>query len=282
MRGEFTEVWPETWREIWLPLTEIGFAPPDIFCELYRELVGAFTDQPSIELLADVIDDPMQSWSAFESSAEAKFSSEKALVRFFETAFDVLEDLGGDDLTNGYYGLLSRFIEKYNLGYSLRRPCALSPTLPGIFAELSDALKRFVSGDLHLAALYRAHEEAVRDLRFGATEERIKTCISKQVNLLEAIAATADEVTKLTLGDMCDQLQSWPHATIRESLKKLYGFASNYPGIRHAGNPASQLRAIEPHDFAALSILMMGYVPYLTSELETNFASLFEAGRAYT
>ena len=276
MLGDFSGVWPETWRAIWLPLAEEESSPPDLFCELYRELGNALYERPTIEALADVIDDPAQSWSAFEFSATYKFASEKALVRFFESVFEVLVDLGGDELANRYFCLLSAFIEKYNLGYSLRRPCELSPTLPGMFADLANSLKQLASRDEHLAALYRAHEEAIRDLRFGATEERIKTCISKQVNLMEAIAATADEVTKLTLGDMCDQLQFWPHATIRESLKKLYGFASNYPGIRHAGNPASQLRPIEHRDLAALSILLMGYSPYLTSALKTNLALMFE------
>jgi hypothetical protein len=280
MRGEFSGVWSETWSAIWLPLAGQELAPPDMFCELYRELANAFFEPPSVEALADVIDNPEQSSKAFEFSAMLRFSSEKALVRFLETAFEVLEDLGGDDLANCYFTLLSAFIERYNLGYSLRRPCALSPTLAGMFADLSSSLKRLASNDEHLAALYRAHEEAVRDLRFGATEERIKTCISKQVNLLEAIAGTADEVTKLTLGDMCDQLQSWPHATIKESLKKLYGFASNYPGIRHAGNPAGQLRRIETRDLTALSILLMGYSPYLTNALETNIASLLDAERS--
>lgn len=277
MRGEFIGVWSETWGTIWLPLAESEAAPLDMFCELFRELANAFAEPPSIEALADVIDDPKQSWLAFEGAVVSQFSSEKALVRFFEAAFVVLEDLQGDELANRYFGLLSAFIEKYNLGYSLRRPCALSPSLPGMFADLAGALKRLASTDEHLAALYRAHEEALRDLRYGATEERIKTCISKQVNLMEAIAATADEVTKMTLGDMCDQLQSWPHATIRESLKKLYGFASNYPGIRHAGNPAGQLRSIETRDLTAISILLMGYSPYLTSALKSNLASLVDA-----
>jgi hypothetical protein len=187
----------------------------------------------------------------------------------------VLDDLQGDELANRYFGLLSDFIEKYSLGYSLRRPCALSPTLPGMFADLVSALRRLTSTNEHLAALYRAHEEAVRDLRFGATDERIKTCISKQFMLLEAIAA-ADNVAGKTLGDMCDQVASWPHATIKDSLKKLYGFASDYPGIRHAGNPAGQLRGIETRDIAALSILLMGYSPYLTAALQTNLASLME------
>lgn len=276
MRGEFIGVWPETWGGIWQPLTEVEGVPSDVFCDLYRELSEAFAEIPDVGVLADVIDDPQQSRQALKDTQATQFASEKALVRFFEATFDILEDLQGDELANRYFGLLSAFIEKYSLGYSLRRPCALSPTLPGIFADLTSALKRLVCTNAHLASLYRAHEEAVRDLRFGATEERIKTCISKQINLMEAIASTSEEVTKLTLGDMCDQLNSWPHATIRESLKKLYGFASNYPGIRHAGNPAGQLRGIETRDLAALSILLMGYSAYLTDALETNLAALVD------
>lgn len=279
MRGEFSGVWSETWMEIWLPLTEVGEVPADVFCELYRELTNAFAEVPNPSVVAEVIDDPQQSRQALVESGTVQFSSETALVRFFESVFEVLEDLGGDELANRYFCLLSAFIDKYNLGYSLRRPCELSPTLPGMFADLANGLKQLTSKNGHLAALYRAHEEAIRDLRFGATEERITTCISKQVNLMEAIAATSDEVTKLTLGDMCDQLHFWPHATIRESLKKLYGFASNYPGIRHAGNPTSQLRTIETRDLTALSILLMGYSPYLTTALQTNLDSLLDVDR---
>lgn len=198
-------------------------------------------------------------------------------MRFFEVAFEILEDLKGDELANHYFVFLSAFIEKYSLGYSLRRPCALSPTLPGMFADLTTALKRLTDADEHLAALYRAHEEAVRDIRYGATEERIKTCISRQFMLLEAIASKTDAVTAQTLGDMCNQLKSWPHATIKESLKRLYGFASDYPGIRHAGNPAGKLRGVETRDLAALSILLVGYTPYLSNALETNLASLVDA-----
>lgn len=226
--------------------------------------------------LADIIDDPRQSWTAFENSENALFASEKALVRFLEASFEILEDMQGDELSNQYFGLLSDFIEKYSLGYSLRRPCLLSPTLPGIFADLANSVKALSFSDEHLSALYRAHEESIRDLRYGATEERIKTCISRQVNLIEAIAATSDTVTAGTLGDMCNQVGSWPHATIRESLKKLYGFASDYPGIRHAGNPAGKLRDIATKDLAAISILMLGFTPYLADDLPTNFSSIMD------
>lgn len=274
MRGEFISVWPETWSNIWLPLAASEFAPNDMFCELYRELANAFKISLSAESLADVIDNQQQSLDAFERVESTQFTDEAALVRFFEAAFEVLDDLQGDELSNLYFGFLSAFIDKFSLGYSLRRPCALSPTVVGMFSDITSSLKRFVDTDDHLASLYRAHEESIRDLRFGATDERIKTCISKQINLMEAIAATSDSVTAQTLGDMCSQLKFWPHKTIQDSLNKLYGFASNYPGIRHAGNPASKIRDVDTRDLAALSILLMGYSQYLTSALPTKLPSL--------
>ena len=274
MRGEFLGVWAETWSTIWRPLTEVEGVPSDVYCDLYRELSSAFVERPSVESLADVIDDPEQSRQALIDSGGVQFSGEKSLVRFFEAVYDVLDELQGKELANRYFRLLSDFIDKYSLGYSLREPCALSPTLPGMFADVTNALNRLTSSDAHLAALHRAHEEAVKDLRFGGTEDRIKTCISKQFMLLEAIASKAEKVKAKTLGDMCDQIDSWPHVTIKESLKKLYGFASDYPGIRHAGNPKSKERDIEPRDMAALSILLMGYSTYLVSGLDTNLSSL--------
>lgn len=270
MRGEFVAVWSETWEAIWRPLTDEEGVPADIYCDLYRELSRAFVEVPSIEVLADIIDNPQQSRQALISTTKTHFSSEKALVQFFEATYDVLEDLQGDELANRYVGLLMEFIEKYSLGYSLRPPCSLSPTLPGMFADVSNALKELCAGDMHIAELYRAHEEAVKDLRFGVSEERIKTCLGKQFMLLEALVSTSEGIDASTLGAMCDKVQSWPHSTVRESLKKLYGFASDYPGIRHGGNPSGKLRNIDTRDLAALSIVLTGYTLYLTSALRTK------------
>ncbi len=79
-----------------------------------------------------------------------------------------------------------------------------------------------------------------------------------------------------TLGEICNNVTTWPHATIKNSLKTLCGFSSDYPGIRHAGTPAGKLRSMETRDLAALSIMLLGYSPYLTAALETNLASLVE------
>ena len=53
-------------------------------------------------------------------------------------------------------------------------------------------------------------------------------------------------------------------------MKNLYGFASDYPGIRHGGTPANALRAIEMRDLIAMSILLAGFTPYLSDQFNAD------------
>ena len=276
MRGELIGVWAETWREIWIPLIEPPLAeddeglPEDIFCELYRALDPALSPRPSVEDLAEIIGNPVQSREAFEAITVNDFAGERALVGFFEAMHDALEEMGGDELTNRYFNLLSGFIDKFNLRYDLRRPCILCPTLPGVFASLVRDLRALTNQDPHLDALMKDFEDAVRDLRHDGSDRRIKTCIQKQMNLLEAIGRAAPGITAATLGTICDQVGTWPHEKIKEAMKNLYGFASDYPGIRHGGTPESALRAVDMRDMVAMSILLVGFTPYLTHGLNPD------------
>jgi hypothetical protein len=278
MCGEFIGVWSETWREIWLPLIdqplrEDDALPEDVFCELYRELAKALKVRPSVEDLADIIDNPAKARVAFENTTAGDIVGEQALVGFFESVHGSLEEFenpGHDELTNRYFNLLAALIEKFSLRYDLRRPCVLCPTLPGVFASLIRDLRMLTRQDPNLDQVMKEYEDAVRDLRFGCTDGRIKTCIGKHFMLLEAIGALEPGVTKNTLGDICEQVTSWPHATIKEALKKLYGFASDYPGIRHGSRPKGILRPIDMRDLVAMSILLTGFTPYLERRLSAN------------
>lgn len=270
MRGEFIGVWSETWREIWLPLIDHEDVPEDIFCELYRALAPALKNKPSVEALADIIDNPAQSREAFEKTGASEFGGERALVAFLEAAHSALDELAGDELSNRYFNLLASFIEKFSLRYDLRRPCTLCPTLPGVFASLVRDLRTLASQDAHLDALMKDFENAVRDLRHDCSDGRIKTCIQKQVNLLEAIGRTTPGITEGELSGICNQVTTWPHGAIKASLKNLYGFACDYPGIRHGGNPAGALRAVDMRDMVAMSILLAGFTPYLASQLDAD------------
>src|SRR5207244_13423640 len=145
---------------------------------------------------------------AFERIRPHDLAGERALGEFLEAAFDVIEDLGGDPLSNRYFNLLAGFIDKFSLRYDLRRPCTLCPTLPGVFASLVRDLRVLTSQDAHLDALMTEFENAVRDLRHDCSDGRIQTCIQKQVNLQEALGASFPGVTEAELGGMCNQLGS--------------------------------------------------------------------------
>ena len=270
MRGEFIGVWSETWGEIWEPLAVRDGSPNDLFSELYREMAAALKVKPSIEALAEIIDDPNRSAVAFKGTPSQDLAGERNLVAFLENAHAVLEDLAGDALSNHYFLLLAAFIEKFSLRYDLRRPCILCPTLPGVFASLLGDLRSLVAQDEHLSTLMTEFEDTVRDLRFGCSDTRIKACIGKQVMLLEGLGHACPGVTEKTLGAMANELNSWPHLTIRDSLKKLYGFASDYPGIRHGTSDKGVLRPLEMRDMVAICILLAGFTPYITNGLNSD------------
>jgi hypothetical protein len=276
MQGEFIRVWSETWREIWQPLIDLRLGeegevvPEDIFCDLYRELAKALREPLSPGGLAEIVDDPVLSREKFERASVTDLAGERALVAFFEATHAALDELVGDELSNYYFNLLAAFIDKFSLRYDLRRPCFLCPTLPGVFASLVRDLRVLSGQDPHVDALMKEFENAVRDLRHDCSDGRIKTCIQKQVNLVEAIGRSSPGVTGTTLGKICDQVGTWPHEKLKAAMKDLYGFASDYPGIRHGGTPASALRAVDMRDMVAMSILLTGFTPYLESRLSAE------------
>lgn len=270
MRGEFIGVWSETWRELWVPLVDEDDVGADVFCDIFRELAPALRNPPTVEDLADILDSPEQSRDVFEHIAQDAFLGERALVDFLERVHDALAEFGGEPLTNRYFNLLAAFIEKFSLRYDLRRPCVLCPTVPGVFASLFRDLRAIARQDQHLNALMQDFENAVRDLRQDSSDGRIKTCIQKQVNLLEAFGTACPGVTATELGAICNQLGTWPHGSVKASLKNLYGFASDYPGIRHGGNPASAVRPVDMRDMVAVLVLLMGFTPYISHALNPD------------
>jgi hypothetical protein len=270
MRGQFMGVWSESWREIWEVLASQETAPADLYCELFRELAVGLKKKLDVQELADIIDDPRRSQEAFQRTRAEELVGEKALAEFFERTYEVLDDLSGDALANAYFNLLSAFIEKFSLRYDLRRPCALCPTLTGVFASLIRDLKTASSGDAHLDGLMKDFENAVRDLRSGCSDDRIKTCIQKEVNLLEALGRKYPGVTATTFGAICDQVGTWPHDNVKEASKTLYGFTCDYPGIRHSGTPENSRRDIDMRDMVAVTIFLIGISPYLTDQVDAN------------
>lgn len=275
MRGEFIAIWPELNREVWEPLAQVDGAPDDLFCELYRTFSIAFAVPLSAEELANIVDNTSEARDAFYALTASNFANERALTAALEQVLEDLDDLRGAALSDPYFVLLEDVIQKFSLRYELRRPCLLCPTLPGIFSNLVRDLRAHTNTDAHLSSLMRDFESSVRDLRADNSANQMKTCIQKQVNLLEALGGQLPAVTGNTLGVICNQANTWPHAKIKDAIKELYGFACDYPGIRHGGTAANKLRELELKDVMAISILLAGFVPYLTDGLD--FENLYGA-----
>jgi hypothetical protein len=215
--------------------------------------------------LDGIVNDIGRSREAFARVQPSDIIGERGAITFLEAVCVILEDLGGDALANHYFNLLGRFLDKFSLRYDLRRPCTLCPTLPGVFASLMRDLGVVTSRDAHLDSLRRDFDEAIRDLRIDCSDGRIRNCIQKQVILLEALGQSYPGVTENTLGAICGQVGTWPHAKVQEAITNLYKFTNSYPGIRHAGK-----RVIDMRDLVAVSILLAGFTPYLCDQLNAD------------
>ena len=219
--------------------------------------------------LVESLSSPDTSRERFKRTKTDGITGERVLVKFLEDVHEICAERD-DGLAACYFDLLEAFIAKFSLRYDLQRPCGLCPSLAGIFASLVSDLRTVAGKDRHLDAMMKDFEGALRDLRTDCGEGRIKTCIQKQVNLLEAIGRKAPGVKKSTLGAICDQVHTWPHEKIKEAMKNLYAFASDFPGIRHGGTPSNAIRSIDMRDMIAMSILLAGFTPYLTDRLSAD------------
>ena len=63
-------------------------------------------------------------------------------------------------------------------------------------------------------------------------------------------------------------MTDWPHDKVKEALKNLYKFCSDYPGIRHGGNPAGVLRNLAARDVTLVCLLVISFTGYLTPHMD--------------
>jgi hypothetical protein len=212
------------------------------------------------------MNDPAQARQAFQQIHAQDLGSELTVISFMESAFDTVGEFEIERYQKLYKYLVRSFITKYNLRYRVDNPFRLRLVLPGVFASFYAEMARLHATDAHLGGLMSDFEQAFGSYVRSKQAHDLKTCISKASMYAEGLAAKTHGQSG-TLGALCDGLNCWPHATVRDSLKKLYGFCSDYPGIRHAGTPASKLRELECRDAIVLSMLLVSFSGYLCDEV---------------
>ncbi len=180
-----------------------------------------------------------------------------------EAAHDVIADyeiLGFEDLSRR---LRRDTLRKFNLRYRLDELFVLRFLLPGSFTNLYAERHRLNTTNGHLAGLLTDFEKAFD--RYARTQDPtdLKTCIAKASHYAEGLASSTHG-TAGTLGALCDQLTDWPHDKVRDALKSLSTFCSDYPGIRHAGDPAGVRRGLATRDVTLVSLLLVSFSGYLS------------------
>lgn len=210
-------------------------------------------------------------WQYIVTFFQDPATTESQIVKALENAFDAVEDFGGGNLANTYYQIVEAFLNKYSLRYDLRRPLSLHPTLPGIFTNLITNLKSVAAQDENLAERLQDFEEALRDLKIDQSSRRIRVCIQSQMNLLEAIGCLHPEgEDSATLGEMCKSIKSFPHSAVGGALSSLYGFSSDFSGVRHGKKSRGVKREVEMRDLVSISVILAGFIPYLTESMDSG------------
>lgn len=131
-------------------------------------------------------------------------------------------------------------------------------------------LKDLTASDADLVTPMHEFEEAIRDLKADQDPRKVKQCISAQFNLFEALLKKHPNVTRQTFGAMCQETQSWPHTKVMDAAKSIYRFASDYPGIRHGGTPANQIREIDMRDMISILVVLSGFTPYFSNQIQSE------------
>lgn len=85
----------------------------------------------------------------------------------------------------------------------------------------------------------------------------MKTCIHKAAMLAEALASLQPEAQGNNFGALCDSLTCWPNTLVREAIKKLYEFSSDFPGVRHNIVKKKPPRALELRDSMIVPLLLL-------------------------
>lgn len=279
------EAWVPTWREIWQPLLRRSRTPPDLVIELLRKVAEERTptrrgisERAGIFLMAAALnrldlDEDLSSTRkatlAFRQLRSDDFLGGSTVARFLEAADQVIGEFEEPRLISWYRQRLARFIGAYNLPYSvLCPPLRLRARFPSAIDEAYAALELAAASDDHLSEALEGFARTWADFFEQDRPADLTAAIDKAAKVAEAFAGQRAGCSG-SLGDLIDRLRRarhFPHAALAASVKSLYGFCSEYPHIRHAGNPDSKLRSLERRDVLFVSLLLVAFAGYATTE----------------
>jgi len=282
MSGRFQDTWQFVWPEIWLVFEQsyiwpqlvenAAYTTDDLYKDVYVELAKALKKAPQPKDYDATANDPMRARRVLETTPATALRCESATARFFENAYEAISAAGSSELESEFRVLVRKFLASRNLRYELLAPFRLQSHLPGVFSALFSDIVAATTVSPHLGQAQTDFEHAFNALGHSHSEVDMKTCIQKASMLVEAIASTSHGAQGQTLAELCGSIKCWPHAALRKAVVDIYGFCSDYPGIRHNVSTGGQIRPLEMRDSIIVPLLLLtaaGYFSPNTDLLDT-------------
>lgn len=251
--------WNQLKNDVWAPLQRQTDAPDDMFIELLRYFWNKTGEEFDEEALSDIT----KAKEEFKSISSKKIESERACINILEGFYDVLSEFG-TKIADNYKEKLRIFCSKYNLRYTIADDCKFKLTIKGLLMDQICHLQKVLSVDPVYNEILLELEKTLARLK---ESNEPNNCIRVACNLIERLAVDRANCGT-TLGaavSNCGDL--FPHEAVRNSLKDLYRFASDYPNIRHAGNPTSKIRDLAYADAILFITLSIGYTTFLCDDI---------------
>lgn len=274
MRGRLIDAWQYAWGEIWLKLEELPDVYLDIYTDLYVELAKALKpagdEQAQLKFNTEfnvIANDSKLARDFLMTVKGVTFRSDPALARFFSDALDVYEESGNPELPQEFIRLTKEFVACHNLRYRVVEPFRLQPHLPGVFAALFAELADFSASNAQLAGAMADFEHSFDLLSKSHKESDMKSCIHKACMFVECLGAVKPGAKGKTLGDLCVNIDCWPHKAVRGAVSSLYGFCSDYPGIRHNISSGGQIRPLQVKDSVLVTLLLLAASGYFKDNM---------------
>ena len=271
MNGCFRDTWSYFNAEVWHPLADFSnkdaAAPLDLFSDLFAAVDEFISPRATDIELEEARNDPLKARQRFIALKGTDFTSESAIVQFLEEAYRVVVDYELKGFEELYQRLLRDALRKFNLRYRLEDPFYIRFLLPGSFTNLYSELHRLNASDSHLSDLWNDFELAFDYYVRGQSDAELRSSIARASNYLEGLASATNGKAG-ALGTLCNNLSDWPHDKVKEAVKNLYSFCSDYPGIRHAGNPNNRKRQLDRRDAVAVNVSLIAFAAYLSTKLD--------------
>lgn len=235
-----------------------------VHSEVWRSAEELLDLQDHLEALQD--DEELENaYSVMRNLVLPDTVPDLAIIAFMEESVRLVTEEYSDEWGAFFGQCVIDFITKFNLGYKVKNSFKLQRLITPQVDRLYQALSENSGPHGDLFQLVEEFEDAYTGALHNGGD--LKIPLSKGSILLEAIAADMLEVNRDSLGSVLtlyEKQKLFPHkGSIKGSLDKLYGFVSDYPGIRHAGSPKAKNRDIALCDldhFGLQFILWAGYL----------------------